>query len=75
MTSIASILTMHTLKRSENLKFLVVGLMVCVLVYYLKDLSLALGKTGRIPIVLSIWSPIIALSFFTFIGILQINEK
>lgn len=75
MTAIASILTMHTLKKSENLKFLVVGLAVCVLVYYLKDLSLALGKTGRISMILSIWSPIIALGLFAFIGLLQINEK
>ena len=75
MTGIASILTMHTLKRSENFRFIIVGLITCILVYYFKDLSLALGKTGRIPIILSIWSPIIALSLFTFIGILQINEK
>ena len=75
MTAVASILTMHTLKRSENLKFIIVGLATCVLVYYFKDLSLALGKTGRIPIILSIWSPIVALSLFSFIGILQINEK
>lgn len=75
MTGIASILTMHTLKRSENLKFVIVGLIICVMVYYLKDLSLALGKTGRLPIELSIWSPVIALSLFTFIGLLQINEK
>ena len=75
MTGIASILTMHTLKKSENIKFIIVGIITCVLVYYLKDLSLALGKTGRVPIILSIWSPIIALSLFTFMGILQINEK
>ena len=75
MTGIASILTMHNLKRSENYKFILVGLITCALVYYLKDLSLALGKTGRIPIILSIWSPIIALGLFSFIGILQINEK
>ena len=75
MTGIAAILTMHTLKRSENFKFIIAGLITCVLVYYLKDLSLALGKTGRIPITLSIWSPIIALGLFTFVGILQINEK
>ena len=75
MTAIASILTMHTLKKSENLKFIFVGLIVCIIVYYLKDLFLALGKTGRIPIILSIWSPIITLGFFTLVGILQINEK
>ena len=75
MTALAAILTMHTLKRSDNFKFVIAGLITCVLVYYLKDLYLALGKTGRMPVVLSIWSPIITLSLFTFIGILQINEK
>ena len=75
MTSIASILTMNTLKKSDNLKFIVLGLIISVLVYYFKDLSIALGQTDRIPLALSIWAPIIALSLFTFVGVLQINEK
>ena len=75
MTAIASILTMNTLKKSDNLRFIVLGLIVSVLVYYFKDLSIALGQTDRIPLALSIWAPIIALSLFTFIGVLQINEK
>ena len=75
MTSIASILTMNTLKKSDNLKFIVLGLIISVMVYYFKDLSIALGQTDRIPLALSIWAPIIALSLFTFIGVLQINEK
>lgn len=75
MTGIAAILGMHTLKKSDNLKHIVIGLIVTVFVYYFKDLSIALGKTDRIPLILSVWAPTIALSFFTFIGVLQINEK
>ena len=75
MTGIAAILTLNALKKSDNFNFLIVGLLVTVLIFYLKDLSLALGQTDRIPLILSIWSPVIALSFFTFIGVLQINEK
>jgi lipopolysaccharide export system permease protein len=75
MTAIASILTMHTMKKSNNLRFIFIGLMISVIVYYLKDLSIALGKTDRIPLILSIWAPVIGLSLFTFIGVLQINEK
>ena len=51
------------------------GLIVSVVVFYFKDLSLALGQTDRIPLILAIWAPILALSLFTFIGVLQINEK
>ena len=75
MTAIASILTMNTLKKSDNLRYIVLGLVISVLVYYFKDLSIALGQTDRIPLALSIWAPIIALSLFTFIGVLQINEE
>ena len=75
MTAIAAILTLYTLKKEDNLKFIFLGLIICVFVYYFKDLSIALGKTDRIPLTLSIWSPVIALSFFTWIGVLQINEN
>ena len=75
MTSLASIFTMNTLKRDDNIKLILLGLIVCVLTFYFKDLSLALGQTERIPMTLAIWSPVIALSLFSFIGVLQINEK
>ena len=75
MTALASIFTMNTLKKSDNFKLIILGLITCVLTFYFKDLSLALGQTDRIPLILAIWAPVIALSFFTFIGVLQINEK
>ena len=75
MTDLASILTMNALKRSNNFKFIIVGLILTVLIFYFKDLSVALGQTDRIPLILSIWAPVIALSLFIFIGVLQINEK
>ena len=75
MTAIASILGMSTLKKTNNLKFFIIGLVTSVLVFYFKDLSLALGQTDRIPLILSVWAPIFALSLFTFVGVLQINEK
>ena len=75
MTALASIFTMNTLKKEDNFRLILLGLVVCVATFYFKDLSLALGQTERIPMTLAIWSPIIALSFFALIGILQINEK
>ena len=75
MTAVASILTMNTLKKSDNFKFIIVGLIISILIFYFKDLSLALGQTDRIPLILAVWSPVIALGLFTFVGVLQINEK
>ena len=75
MTALASIFTMNNLKKSDNFKLIILGLITCVLTFYFKDLSLALGQTGRLPLVLAVWAPILALGFFSFIGVLQINEK
>ena len=75
MTALASILTMNTLKKSNNFTYIVVGIIACVAVYYFKDLSLALGKTDRISLSLAAWIPVAVIGLFSSIGILQINEK
>jgi len=75
MTALAAILTMSTLKKSNNFSFIVVGLIACVAIYYFKDLSLALGQTNRISLSLAVWIPVIAIGLFSSIGVLQINEK
>ena len=75
MTSLASIMAFGTLKKSNNVKLIIVGIITCVIVFYLKDLSLALGKTNRISLVLATWMPILIIGVFSSIGILQVNEK
>ena len=75
MTALASILTMNTLKKSNNFTFIVVGLIACVAVYYFNHLSLALGQANRISLSLAAWIPVAAVGLFSTIGILQINEK
>ena len=75
MTALASTLTLNTMKKSNNFKFIIIGLIFVIVIYYLKDLSIALGQTDRIPLGLANWMPVIAVGIFSFIGILQINEK
>ena len=75
MTALASILTMGTLKKSNNFVFIVVGIITCVLIYYFKDLSIAMGQTNRVSLSLAAWIPVVVVGLFSSIGILQINEK
>ncbi len=75
MTGIASILALSNLKRRNNLKISLMGMILVIIVYYLKDFSLALGQIERVPLIVSIWAPIIALSLVTLVGVIQINEK
>ena len=50
MTALASTLTLNTMKKSNNFKFIIIGLIFVIVIYYLKDLSIALGQTDRIPL-------------------------
>lgn len=75
MTALAATFTLNTMKKSNNYKFIIIGLLSVIIIYYFKDLSLALGKTERISLELANWMPVFAVGLFTFIGVLQINEK
>jgi len=75
MTALASILVMGKLTKSNNTRYIIIGLISCITIYYLKDLSIALGKTNRIPLTLATWMPIIITGLFSSVGVLQINEK
>ena len=75
MTALAAIMAFGTLKKSNNVKLIIIGIITCVIVFYLKDLSLALGKTNRISLVLASWMPILIIGVFSSIGILQVNEN
>ena len=75
MTIIASIIMINN-KFKKNLLFnLFIGIFFSVLIYYLGNFSNLLGENGRLPLVLSVWFPIIVLITLSIIGIVKINEK
>ena len=51
MTGIASILALGNLKRKNNIKISSMGMILVIIVYYLKDFSLALGQIERVPLI------------------------
>ena len=67
--------TLNTNDTRQNAYYLLLSIIACVIIFYFKNFSTALGATERIPLLLSVWSPIIILSLFCSIGIIQINEK
>ena len=75
MVVLASIFTIGTMNKKQNLYFIFISIFTCVTIYYFKDLSIALARTNKMSLELSVWVPVIALTLFCSIGILQINEK
>jgi lipopolysaccharide export system permease protein len=75
MVFLASIFTIGSLKKKQNFYYVIISIFTCVAIYYFKDLSIALGQTGKISLTLSVWMPVIVISLFCSIGVMQINEK
>ena len=72
---LASIFTLNSNDTKQNTYYLLLSIIACVIIFYFKNFSTALGTTERIPLLVSVWSPIIILSLFCSVGIIQINEK
>ena len=75
MVLLAGIFTLNSNEKKQNTYYLLLSIVICVIIFYFKNFSTALGVTERIPMIISVWSPIIILSIFCSIGVMQINEK
>ena len=75
LTVLSSII-MLTLSRNKSLlSNIIIGILMSVLIYYINFIFESLGNNGRIPIVISIFFPMLLLSFVSIIGLININEK
>tara|TARA_Y100000591_G_C21714354_1_gene635281 strand:- start:162 stop:911 length:750 start_codon:yes stop_codon:yes gene_type:complete len=74
MTILAAIFTVNN-KTTTNIKYLFIAVFVVAAVFYMKDVSVALGKSDRLSPEMSVWVPIVIIFLINSIGILQINEK
>ena len=75
MVVLASIFTIGNVDSKQNYYYIIISILTSVIIYYFKDLSIALGQTNQINLILSVWMPLIAITLFCSIGIIQINEK
>jgi len=55
--------------------YVVIGVIISVILYFLSDLSITMGKTERINLELSVWLPIFFIMLVNFIGLIQVNAK
>ena len=74
MVILAGVFTINN-RNANNINYLMIAVLSCAIIYYMKDLSVALGKSDRISPEISVWIPVIIISLINSIGLLQINEK
>ena len=74
--TVLSAIIMFNVSNDKPLIFhIALGVLMSVIIYYMNFVFSSLASNGRIPIVASIFFPILILTFFTVIGLIDINEK
>ena len=75
MTIIATIIMIYNKFKDKILLNLFVGILISVIVYYLSNFSNLLGENGKLPLILSVWFPVLMLLSLSIVGIIRLNEK
>lgn len=74
MIVLSTVFTINTEQRSNNFMYAFYGVLSGIVIYFLGDLSIAIGKSGKIPLILSVWVPIIMIMIFSTYSLLRSNE-
>ena len=75
MTILSSIIMLNTKKSNSKVIKIVIGLFFSVVIYYINNLFNVMGSTEKIPLIVSVWTPIIFLTLVNLIMLININEK
>ena len=75
MTVFGSVVMLNIKRNKSKIFHIILGTFFSVLIYYINYFSALLGENEKLPEVLSIWLPLIIISLFCSIGLVNINEK
>ena len=75
MTLLSGIIMFNSKYKKSKIFNIILGISLSVVIYYVNYFSGLLGETGKIPIVLSVWLPLIILILISSIGLVRLNEK
>tara|TARA_B100001063_G_scaffold77945_1_gene72427 strand:+ start:1424 stop:2497 length:1074 start_codon:yes stop_codon:yes gene_type:complete len=75
MTILSSIIMFNTKKTNSKILRIIIGLFFSIAIYYVNNLFNVMGATEKIPLMVSVWTPIIALSLINLTMIIGINDK
>jgi len=75
MIILATVFTINIKKNYSNFIYVFFGIILGIVIYFLNDLSIALGIAGKMPLTISVWIPIFLILVISSINLININEK
>ena len=75
MTILSSTIMMNIKQNRTKIFHLIFGILISVIIYYLSFFFEELGKNEQVPVVVSIWIPLLMISIVSMVNLVRINEK
>ncbi len=75
MVLLSGVFTLGISFKENNLTYIFITIITCILVYFFNDFSAALGKTERLSVEVAVWMPILIIFIFSIIGMIYANQK
>ena len=75
MIILSTVFTINIKKNFSNFIYIFFGIILGIIIYFLIDLSIALGISGKIPLTISVWIPIFLIIVISTMNLININEK
>ena len=75
MTILSSTIMMNIRQNRTKIFHLIFGILISVIIYYLSFFFEELGKNEQVPVIVSIWIPLLMISLVSMINLVRINEK
>ena len=75
MSVISAIIMINNKFKKNIILNIFFGVLISVIIYYLNHFSQLLGENRKLPLVLSVWFPLLIMLIISSIGIVRLNEK
>ena len=75
MTLLAAIIMFNSKSFNNSTIKITFGLAMSVIIYYLNNFFNVLGNTEKIPVIYSVWLPILIITTISLMFAYKINEK
>jgi lipopolysaccharide export system permease protein len=72
---LSTIFTINSKRSYTNNVYAMIGVFSGIILYFFSDLSIALGKSGKIPLYLSVWMPGLLILLISIFSLLRKDEQ
>ena len=75
MVLLSGVFTLGLYFKDSNWTYVFISVITSVIIFYFNDFSAALGKTGKLPVEISVWMPVVIIFIFSAVGLIHANQK